>query len=67
MALEEWVENGSPPDAIIATKYATEDDPSSGVVRTRPVCPYPMEARWTGNGSVEEAASYVCDGVPVSK
>jgi len=67
MALEEWVENGSRPGAIIATNYATEDDPSSGVVRTRPVCPYPMEARWTGNGSVEEAAGYVCDGVPVSK
>jgi len=40
------------PNAIIATKYRVDENPASGIVRTRPVCPYPMEARWTGKGSV---------------
>jgi Tannase and feruloyl esterase len=63
-ALEQWVENGVAPNAIIATKYRVDENPASGIVRTRPLCPYPMEARWTGKGSVDEAANYVCDVVP---
>jgi hypothetical protein len=27
---------------IIATKYRIDDDPTSGVIRTRPVCPHPL-------------------------
>jgi hypothetical protein len=59
-ALEHWVEQGAAPDKIIATKYKTDDDPSSGVARTRPLCPYPQVARYTGSGSIDDAANFVC-------
>ena len=32
-----------------------------GVVdRTRPLCPYPQKATYTGSGSIDEAANFVC-------
>ena len=58
-ALERWVENGTPPTEIIATKYKTAN-PASGVVRTRPLCPYPEVAHWKGTGSTDDAANFVC-------
>jgi hypothetical protein len=30
------------------------------VDRTRPLCPYPQVARYTGTGSIDEAANFVC-------
>jgi feruloyl esterase len=54
-ALEQWVEQGRAPDRIIAS-HATK-----GVVdRTRPLCPYPQVASYTGKGSIDDAASFVC-------
>jgi feruloyl esterase len=49
-ALERWVEQGVAPDYIIA----------SGVVRTRPLCPYPEVAQWKGSGSTDDAANFTC-------
>jgi feruloyl esterase len=59
-ALEGWVENSAAPDRIVATKYKTDGNPASGVVRTRPLCPYPQVARYRGSGSTDEAGSFVC-------
>jgi hypothetical protein len=59
-ALERWVEKGVAPDKIIATKYKIDGNPASGVVRTRPLCPYPQVAQYTGSGSTDEAANFVC-------
>jgi hypothetical protein len=59
-ALERWVEDGVAPGAFIATKYKTDGDPASGVVRTRPLCPYPQVARYKGAGSTDEAANFTC-------
>jgi feruloyl esterase len=59
-ALERWVEQGAAPDRIIATKYRTDGVPSSGVARTRPLCPYSQVARCRGSGSIDDAASFVC-------
>ncbi len=59
-ALERWVENGVAPKSVIATQWKKDGDTASGVLRTRPLCPYPAEARWTGAGSRDEAASYSC-------
>jgi len=59
-ALERWVEKGIAPAQIIAAKYKTGSDPSSGVLRTRPLCPYPEVARWKGSGSTDDAANFVC-------
>ena len=59
VALERWVERGTAPDKIIATKYV-DDDPKKGVTMTRPLCPYPQQARWTGKGSTDDATNFVC-------
>jgi len=54
-ALEQWVEHGNKPSELIAS-HATE-----GVVdRTRPLCPYPQVATYSGSGSIDAAASFVC-------
>jgi hypothetical protein len=58
-SLEDWVEHGVPPDEIIATKYV-DDNPSKGIKLTRPLCPYPEEAKWTGKGSTDDASNFVC-------
>jgi len=59
-ALERWVEKGVAPEQIVATKYRKESDPASGVARTRPLCAYPLIARWKGAGSADEATSFIC-------
>lgn len=54
-ALEQWVEHGKAPEKVIAAKM------DKGVpVRTRPLCPYPQVARWTGQGSTDDAANFTC-------
>jgi feruloyl esterase len=60
MALERWVEKGVAPEEIIATKYKTDGQPASGVVRTRPLCPYPQVAKYKGSGSTDDAANFTC-------
>lgn len=54
-ALEHWVEKGVAPDRVIAS-HTTGDR----VDRTRPLCMYPQVATYTGNGSTDEAANFVC-------
>ena len=54
-ALEGWVEKNTAPDKIIATKYS-----SGQAVRTRPLCPYPQVARYSGTGSTDDAANFKC-------
>jgi feruloyl esterase len=54
-ALEEWVEHGHAPQAIIASHL------TNGVVdRTRPLCPYPQTAVYKGSGSSDDAANFTC-------
>ena len=59
-ALERWVQEGIAPMSITATKFKIDSDPASGVVRTRPLCLFPGEARWAGIGSEDIAGSYRC-------
>jgi serine/threonine protein kinase len=59
-ALEQWVEEGVAPSAIIATKYVNDLDPAAGVKMTRPLCPYPRVAAYKGNGDTNDAANFVC-------
>jgi feruloyl esterase len=54
-ALDAWVEKGVAPSRIIASRV--ED---GRTIRTRPLCPYPTKAVYTGQGSVNEAASFTC-------
>jgi feruloyl esterase len=57
--LEQWVENGTAPGEIIATKYV-EDDVAKGVQMTRPLCPYPQVAKYKGAGNTSDSANFVC-------
>jgi feruloyl esterase len=57
-ALEQWVEDGTAPQGIVATKYKA--GPASEVVRTRPLCPYPQVARYKGSGNTDDAANFTC-------
>jgi hypothetical protein len=59
-SLEQWVEHGTAPGEIIATKYKSEGNAESGVLRTRPLCPYPQAARYKGSGSTDDAANFTC-------
>jgi hypothetical protein len=59
-SLEHWVEKGAAPGSIVAAKYKVDGNPSSGVVSTRPLCPYPQVARYNGSGSIDDAANFVC-------
>lgn len=54
-AIIDWVETGSAPNHIIASKI---DD--GKVTRTRPLCPFPQVARYDGSGSVDDAANFSC-------
>lgn len=50
-----WVERGQAPHRVIATGR----DEQGNVLRTRPVFPYPLRARYDGSGSVDDAANFV--------
>jgi feruloyl esterase len=54
-AVIDWVEKGKAPDSLLASKVT-----DGKIVRTRPLCPYPQVARYTGQGSVDEAANFSC-------
>lgn len=54
-ALEQWVEAGKTPDKMIASHLT-----AGKIDRTRPLCAYPKVARYTGSGSIDEAANFVC-------
>jgi hypothetical protein len=55
-ALVTWVENGQPPDRILAKAGPASPWPG----RARPLCPYPKVARYVGSGSPEDAANFRC-------
>jgi len=55
-ALVGWVEKGTPPDTVIATKYG----PDNKVLMTRPLCPYPEVAKYKGSGDTNDAANFAC-------
>ena len=54
-AVIDWVEKGAAPDKIIAKKIV-----NGATTRSRPLCPYPQVARYKGQGSVDDAASFEC-------
>jgi feruloyl esterase len=54
-ALERWRESGVAPDRILAG-HVTDNR----VDMTRPLCPYPQTAHYTGVGSTNDAANFVC-------
>jgi feruloyl esterase len=54
-ALEQWRESGIAPHQIVASRSR-----NGRVDMTRPLCPYPQMAKWTGTGSTDDAKNFVC-------
>jgi len=52
-SLMNWVENKAAPTTVVAAR-----SDNGTVVRTRPVFPYPLVARYTGTGSIDDAANF---------
>lgn len=53
-AVIDWVEAGRAPDALIAVQQRAD-----GTQRSRPLCPYPQAAAYTG-GDADKSSSFVC-------
>ncbi|HUB14532.1 MAG TPA: tannase/feruloyl esterase family alpha/beta hydrolase [Acetobacteraceae bacterium] len=54
-ALEGWVEHGVAPQSIPASTR-----PGSSAPHHLPLCPYPQQARFSGSGSLDDAANWKC-------
>jgi len=55
-ALVAWVEEGKAPDTLLASRPGQ----AGGTPRTRPLCQYPMVAKYKGTGSTDDAANFTC-------
>jgi tannase/feruloyl esterase len=55
--LERWKETGTAPAQIVASR-----NPGRGGLTpmTRPLCPYPQLAKYSGTGSTDDAKSFAC-------
>ncbi|KAK3935464.1 putative feruloyl esterase B-2 [Diplogelasinospora grovesii] len=60
LALMDWVENGTAIDEIVATTWKTTTDYTSGVLRQRPLCPYPKRQTYDGKGDPDRPESFSC-------
>lgn len=54
-ALEQWVERDRAPDQLLGSHIT-----NGQADRTRPICAYPMEAKYKGSGSTDDAANFTC-------
>jgi feruloyl esterase len=52
--LDSWVESGHAPQRIVVS------NPPGAPARTRPLCPYPQEAKYAGQGSTDDQQSFKC-------
>jgi hypothetical protein len=55
-ALLAWVEDGKAPETLPAVRR----DQLGTITRSRPLCQYPLVAKYKGSGSTDEAASFAC-------
>ena len=55
-AVVSWVEQGKAPDVLNAVRR----DQTGAVVRSRPLCQYPLVAKYKGSGSTDDAANFTC-------
>jgi feruloyl esterase len=54
-AITEWAERGRKPTAIVASRVT-----QGKVDRTRPLCPFPQVAQYSGRGSTDDATNFSC-------
>lgn len=55
-AIERWRESGEAPAHITASRAAA----AGRTPMTRPLCPHPQVAKYTGSGSTDDAKNFVC-------
>jgi feruloyl esterase len=55
-AIERWRESGQAPAQITASRAAAADRTEM----TRPLCPYPQVAKYSGTGSTDDAKNFTC-------
>jgi len=55
-ALLDWVEEGKAPETLDAALRGRD----GSVTRSRPLCPYPLVAKYKGTGSTDDATNFVC-------
>jgi len=55
-ALERWVTRNEAPSLFIAARI----NEAKEVTATRPICRYPLEARYTGHGDSSRAENFTC-------
>jgi feruloyl esterase len=53
--LVKWTEEGKAPARVEASRVV-----QGKVVRTRPLCAYPLMARYKGTGSIDDTANFTC-------
>jgi hypothetical protein len=58
-ALEQWVEKGAVPGQIVAAGPGASP-------RTRPLCPFPETARYSGTGSTDDSRTFACYPPPAN-
>lgn len=62
--LDAWVERGTAPDRVVASKYQSGSGGHSEkvrkLIRTRPLCAWPKTAQYRGTGSTDDEANFVC-------
>lgn len=62
--LDRWVESNTPPSRILASEFSPPalfgpaDDAT--LIRTRPLCPWPKTAHYSGAGSSDSAENFEC-------
>jgi hypothetical protein len=62
-ALLAWVETGQAPETLTAVRR----DQSGAVQRSRPLCQYPLVARYSGKGSTDDASYFMCSAASGQK
>ena len=60
VALQDWVERGAAPQALIATHYAEAEGQPRKIAFQRPLCAWPKVARYRGGPTVA-ASSFTCE------
>lgn len=59
LAIMAWVENGTAPESLIASKFMNNFNPVE-VSLQRLICPYPQQSKYKGSGDVGSADSWEC-------
>jgi len=59
LAMMDWVEKDIAPEELIATRFY-DDLAANGVQKQRPICPYPQQAVYLGQGNADHASSWRC-------